>query len=241
MDGSRHRAATPAANQPPAPPTQANQPKASEKPKASGRQAATPSPSAPENRHRATGTAVASDGKPDSLEFPVAAAADKNKKADAKDKKPSSPLPMIIGAAVIAAAAAGGGAWYFANQGKPEHAEAKLAPATSRIPAPAQYFAMEPPFVVNMNGPVDGPRYLQVEVQLMTRDPVALKNIEANAPAIRARLLMLFSQVQPAEIADRHGKEKLQATSLAEVQKLLQAETGGKGAEALLFTSFVTQ
>lgn len=173
----------------------------------------------------------------------MAAAADKNKKADAKDKKPSSPLPMIIGAAVVAAAAAGGGAWYFASHGQAEHAEAKAkaAPATGTIPAPAQYFAMEPPFVVNMNGPVDGPRYLQVEVQLMTRDPVALKNIEANAPAIRARLLMLFSQVQPEEIADRPGKEKLQATSLAEVQKLLLAETGAKGAEALLFTSFVTQ
>lgn len=171
----------------------------------------------------------------------MAAAADKNKKADAKDKKSGSPMLMIVIAAVVAAAAAGGGAWYFASHGKAEKAEAKAAPATSALPAPAQYFAMEPPFVVNLNSTVDGPRYLQVEVQLMTRDPVALKNIEANAPAIRARLLMLFSQVQPAEIADRAGKEKLQASSLAEVQKLMQAETGAKSADELLFTSFVTQ
>ncbi|HYG05364.1 MAG TPA: flagellar basal body-associated FliL family protein [Stenotrophomonas sp.] len=171
----------------------------------------------------------------------MAAAADKNKKADAKDKKSRSPMLMIAIVAVVAAAAAGGGAWYFAHQGKDDKDAAKHAPATSTVPAPAQYFAMEPPFVVNLNGPIDGPRYLQVEVQLMTRDPIALKNIESNAPAIRARLLMLFSQVQPAEIADRAGKEKLQAAALAEVQKLLRAETGDKCAQELLFTSFVTQ
>lgn len=171
----------------------------------------------------------------------MAAAADKNKKADTKDKKARKPVVLIAVIAVVAAAAAGGGGWYFAHQGKDGKDDAKHAPATSKVPAPAQYFAMEPPFVVNLNGPVDGPRYLQVEVQLMTRDPIALKSIEANAPAIRARLLMLFSQVQPAEIADRAGKEKLQAASLAEVQKLLLAETGSKSAEELLFTSFVTQ
>ncbi len=181
-------------------------------------------------------------GSPFHWSDPVAAAADKNKKADAKEKKAGKPIVLIAGVAVVAAAAAGGGAWYFAGHNKAEKAEAaKAAPATRALPAPAQYFAMEPPFVVNLNGPVDGPRYLQVEVQLMTRDPIALKNIEANAPAIRARLLMLFSQVQPAEIADRAGKEKLQAISLAEVQKLMQAETGSKSADELLFTSFVTQ
>ena len=52
---------------------------------------------------------------------------------------------------------------------------------------------------------------------------------------------MLFSQVEPTQIADRAGKERLQADSLAEVQKLLKAETGTKGADELLFTSFVTQ
>ena len=171
----------------------------------------------------------------------MAVAADKNKKADAKDKKAGKPIVTLAAVAAVAAAAAGGGGWYFANQGKSEELAAKQAPKTSAVPAPALYFAMEPPFVVNLNSPVDGPRYLQVEVQLMTRDPVALKNIESNAPAIRARLLMLFSQVQPAEIADRTGKEKLQAASLAEVQKLLSAETGIKCAEDLLFTSFVTQ
>lgn len=176
------------------------------------------------------------------MELPlVAAAADKTKKSADKDKaaKPRSPLLITALVAVLAAGAAGGGAWYFATSSQHDTKTAK--PATKAVPAPAQYFGLEPPFVVNLNSSFDGPRYLQVEVQLMTRDPAALEAIKLHAPAIRAKLLMLFSQVEPTQIADRAGKERLQADSLAEVQKLLKAETGTKGADELLFTSFVTQ
>ena len=173
----------------------------------------------------------------------MAAAADKTKKSADKDKAAPSRRPVLVIAliAVVAAAAAGGGVWYFTQA---PHA-ADGAPATQAKPkappAPAQYFGLEPPFVVNLNSSFDGPRYLQVEVQLMSRDPAAMEAIKLHAPAIRAKLLMLFSQVEPTDIADRAGKERLQASSLAEVQKLLKAETGKPGADELLFTSFVTQ
>jgi flagellar FliL protein len=175
----------------------------------------------------------------------VAAAADKSRKPDpSKDKdkdpaaKPRRSMLAAVLVAVIAAGGAGGAVWYF-TQGHAGAAPAKaVAPAT---PAPAQYFALDPAFVVNLGGRLDGPRYLQVEVQLMTRDPEALPALQTHAPAIRARLLMLFSQVEPEQIADRAGKEKLQAAALAEVQKLMMAETGKKTADDLLFTSFVTQ
>ena len=181
----------------------------------------------------------------------MAAAADKSRKSDSskdKDKdspaKPKRSMLMVGLIAVVAAGAAGGGVWYF-TQHKPAGAApaaAAAAPAsTATPPAPAQYFALDPAFVVNLNGPVDGPRYLQVEVQLMTREPESLVALQTHAPAIRARLLMLFSQVEPAQIADRAGKEKLQASALTEVQKLMKTETGQNSADELLFTSFVTQ
>ena len=176
----------------------------------------------------------------------VAAAADKSRKDAAKDdaaEKPRRSLLAPILIAVVAAAAAGGGVWYYTKS----HADAGATPKSAAAkplgatPAPAQYFALDPAFVVNINGPVDGPRYLQVEVQLMTRDPEVLATLEAQSPGIRARLLMLFSQVQPEQIADRAGKEKLQQAALAEVQKLMKAETGKESVDDLLFTSFVTQ
>ncbi len=169
-------------------------------------------------------------------------------KADPKLLKPApkagKPWLMIAIVAVIAAGAAGGGAWFFASKSG-DHAdkpEAKKEEAKhGGVPAPAQYFALEPPFVVNLIGSAGGARYLQVEVQLMTRDPESLKAIELHAPALRARLLMLFAQQNAEELITRAGKEKLQAQALAEVRKVLTAETGKPSAEALLFTSFVMQ
>jgi len=172
----------------------------------------------------------------------VAAAADKTKKSADADapKRSRGPLLITLAVALIAAAGAAGGMWYFTQRGHGDDAQAP-ATASKAPPAPAQYYGLEPPFVVNLNGPADGARYLQVEVQLVTRDAAALESIKTHAPALRARLLMLFSQVAPQDIADRAGKEKLQAASLAEVQKVLEAETGKKCADDLLFTSFVTQ
>ncbi len=171
----------------------------------------------------------------------MAAAADKTKKTADKDKTAKSRGPLLIIAlvAVLAAGAAGAGVWFFSQSNHNE--KTADAPKKPAVPAPAQYFALDPAFVVNLSGSIDGPRYLQVEVQLMTRDPAALEAIKTHAPAIRARLLMLFSQVTADQIADIAGKQKLQANALAEVQKVLKAETGSNGADDLLFTSFVTQ
>lgn len=173
------------------------------------------------------------------------AAADKSKKsADAKEApeggKSKKKLLIIVIAAVLVLGGGGAGAWFFLK--KPDAEHGKAAAKTAELPKPAQYFAMDPAFVVNLNGsPDDGPHYLQMEVQLMTRDPEELKLITENAPAIRAHLLMLFSQVQAQDIADIAGRKKLQAAALADAQKLMTAETGKKCVEDLLFTSFVTQ
>lgn len=150
------------------------------------------------------------------------------------------PLLITLLVGIVVAAATGAGVWYF-TQPPPIERVAGAHATAKAPPAPAQYFALEPPFVVNLNGAADGPSYLQVEVQLMTRDGSALEAIKTHSPALRARLLMLFSQVVPERIADRAGKEALQADALAEVRSVLLAETGRPCVEALLFTSFVTQ
>ena len=171
----------------------------------------------------------------------MATAADtsnKNKDATATgEKKRRSPIIMTALVALVAAAATGAGVWYYTSHLAPPSTEA----AKPVAPDPALYLALDPAFVVNLPYSFDGPRYLQVEVQLMTRDPVALEKLRANIPAIRARLLMFFSQTDPELIGDRAGLEKLQQAALSEVTALMQVETGTDAAEALLFTSFVTQ
>ncbi|KAF1688335.1 flagellar basal body-associated FliL family protein [Pseudoxanthomonas taiwanensis] len=149
-----------------------------------------------------------------------------------------SKLPTILSALALLVAAVSAAGWFISSRKAPEPA---AAPAAAGLPAQAQYMALEPPFVVNLAASEDGPHYLQVEIQLVTRDTNALANLERHAPAIRARLLMLLAQQSAADIADRAGKERLQKEALEEVQKLMRAETGNPSAEDLLFTSFVTQ
>lgn len=167
----------------------------------------------------------------------MATAADTNRKtndATAAGTKRRSPLLLTTLVALIAAGAAGAGVWYYGQQTASESRGPTLPPQ-------ALYVALDPAFVVNLPASLDGPRYLQVEVQLMTRDALAREKIRANLPAIRARLLMFFAQTDPSQISDRAGMEVLQNNALTEVQDLLKAETGSNSAEALLFTSFVTQ
>nr|WP_255693020.1 flagellar basal body-associated FliL family protein [Luteimonas sp. XNQY3] len=139
----------------------------------------------------------------------------------------------MAGVGLVMLLGAGAAAWHFLGRDA-------SAPAPA-LPAPAQYLPMTPAFVVNLDGTPLGPRYLQVEVQLVTRDPLAVAQLQQHEPALRARLLMLFAQQTYDGVATREGKEALQAEALEEVRTLMVEETGKPTAEALLFTSFVTQ
>lgn len=105
---------------------------------------------------------------------------------------------------------------------------------------PPNFVPMEPAFVVNLDAPGES-RFLQVQVQLMTRDAKAVDVIKLYEPQLRNALLLLFSQQTPADVATRAGVEKLQVGALAEVQRVLAAETDAATVDALYFTSFVAQ
>lgn len=151
--------------------------------------------------------------------------------------KPKRRLWLLLSIAVVVLAGAGGGGWWW-WQSK-QHAEAEAKPATpARLPA--QYIALEPSFVVNLADP-DGTRYLQADVQLVTRDPATLAALEAHLPSVRNRLLLLFGQQQAEQLSQRSGKENLQQAARDEVRALLKAEGAPDKIEAVIFTSLVTQ
>ena len=105
---------------------------------------------------------------------------------------------------------------------------------------PAQYLDLQPSFVVNLED-ADAMRYLQVDVQLMTRDPKAAEEIKANIPRIRNTLMMLFSQQHAKDLSTREAKESLQKQALEQVRAVMKDETGSPSIEALYFTGFVMQ
>jgi flagellar FliL protein len=110
----------------------------------------------------------------------------------------------------------------------------------SKIKAPLSYVPLDPPFVVNFSSDTDI-RFLQISVELGTRDPTVADSIKEHRPAIRNSLVMLFSSQDPIVLNSREGKEKLRDDTLSEVQKVLKQETGSPGVESVFFTSFVMQ
>jgi flagellar FliL protein len=107
-------------------------------------------------------------------------------------------------------------------------------------PAPAQYYAFDPPFVVNFADETQM-RFLQVSMEVMTRDPMVIEAVKTHSPAIRNGILLLLSGQTYDDLISREGKEKIRADSLAEIRKALKEQTGKDGVEAVYFTGFVMQ
>lgn len=118
---------------------------------------------------------------------------------------------------------------------------AKSAPAKpKKAKAPLSYVPLDPPFVVNFGAETDV-RFLQISVEVGTRDTAVADSIKEHRPAIRNSLVMLFSSQDPESLGSREGKETLRNDTLSEVQKVLKQETGDPGVESVFFTSFVMQ
>jgi flagellar FliL protein len=172
--------------------------------------------------------------------------------ADASDAsvapagKKSNTFVMIV-AAVLAIGAAAGGAYWLGSKKETTPAanedvqEADKDGKTEKLKGPAIYVEFDPPFVVNFEAR-GMTRFLQVTVQVMTRDPATAEMIKSHDPVIRNDMLMLFSNQSYETISTREGKEKLRSEALEVVSKVIASEGGkGKYVEQLYFTSFVMQ
>ncbi|MCH9670182.1 MAG: flagellar basal body-associated FliL family protein [Gammaproteobacteria bacterium] len=104
----------------------------------------------------------------------------------------------------------------------------------------AIYVSVEPPFTVNFSG--DGnARYLQVGMDIMTRDPDVREQLERHMPVIRNDLVLLLSSKTAEDLGTLEGKEELQQETLSAVRRVIEDETDLTGVEAVYFTSFVMQ
>jgi flagellar FliL protein len=132
----------------------------------------------------------------------------------------------------------GGTAAYFMFAEKDPKAAAAAKEADK---TPPLYIALDPPFVVNFEAE-QLVRFLQVTVQVMSRDPATVDLIKANDPVVRNDLLLLLGNQNYAAISTREGKEKLRQEALEAVRKIVR-NVGGKPqkVEAVYFTSFVMQ
>jgi flagellar FliL protein len=160
-----------------------------------------------------------------------------------REKKGLAPWVIIL-AAVLAAVIAGGAVYFLTGEESAapdkEHPAKKAADA-KKPKAPAMYVKLDPPFVANFEakGLV---RFLQVSVEVMTRDAATAGVMKAHDPMIRNDLLMLFGNQKYENLSSVEGKGELRAEALERVRKVVREEGGDASqVEQLYFTSFVMQ
>lgn len=180
---------------------------------------------------------------------------------DVTQSKGSKMTTILLIVVIVLLLIIGGVAgWYFLlkDDGGDSGSGAKETVALG----PIQYFTMTPEFVVNF-GPDSKVRYLQVDLQVSTRDEVALKALTTYRPVLRNDILVILSGLSFDELKSRGGKEALQTKLLNSINKVIslsikssvdgsnEDETGAdtnsgttkkKGPiENVYFTSFIMQ
>jgi flagellar FliL protein len=174
-------------------------------------------------------------------QIPVLEAADKTAAQPKGKSRGKLFLIIVIGAAVVLLGAGVGAAWWLTSGKHPAAApvgEPKAAPPPS---GPPLFVGLDPPFVVNFDAE-QAVRFLQVAVQLETRDPATIELLKTNDPIVRNDLLLLFANQRYAQLSTREGKEALRGQALEAVRKVLAAAGGHpERLEAVYFTSFVMQ
>lgn len=178
--------------------------------------------------------------------------------SSAPKKSGAGKLILFILLGVLALGGAGAGGYFFFAASETENAEqsdeddseaegedkasGKKKSKKAKKPAlPAIYVKLDPALVVNSE---DGGmmRFLQVGVEMSTRDPLTADALKTHEPVIRNDLLLLISSTPLAEVKTREGKDKLRGEALKVVQSIIDNEGGsGNKVESIFFTSFVMQ
>ena len=101
------------------------------------------------------------------------------------------------------------------------------------------YVPLQPAFVVNFehNGNV---RYLQLTLQAMAYEQSVVDKVEANMPAVRNKLILLFSGQDFDSLKTMEGKENLRKEVLDSINQVVRLTTEPKVSD-VFFTGFVMQ
>jgi flagellar FliL protein len=120
-------------------------------------------------------------------------------------------------------------------------AEKKTDEAPAAVAKPI-YHAIDPAFVVNLHEAGKRLRFMQVSVQVMTRDAAVVSALEGNGPPVRDAMIMLLAHQPREAMASQQGLAQVQQDAQRALQAVLAKFAGlEQGIEAVYFTDFVIQ
>lgn len=130
---------------------------------------------------------------------------------------------LLIVLIVLVLIVGGVGAWlYLSNDSESDTGgDASSGDTnTEKVLKPLHYLTMVPEFVVNF-GPGSKVRYLQVDLQVSTRDESVLTLINTYRPVLRNDILVLLSGQTYDQLRERSGKETLQKNILDTINRVV--------------------
>lgn len=188
---------------------------------------------------------------------------DKQDELELDDKAPKGGnkgmiIVIILVSVLLISGAVIGGLYFMGMLDGGESAQTEEPADTEKAdsaapPKPAHYLDLSPAFVVNFEDQSNA-AYLQVEMQVMARDPLVLEQVKNHMPVIRNNILLVMSGQKFEEVRTRAGKERLQQELLKAIQDVVAGarsqqagEKDGKAGSApanveqVYFTSFIMQ
>lgn len=161
-------------------------------------------------------------------------------------KGKSKIILLIVGALVLVAVAVGVTLFLISGDSGGEEAEgegeaeAKAAESAAPVKKPAQYVKLKPEFVINFQvGPRQ--RFLQVYIDIMTRDDLIVAGLEEHSPRVRSEIISVISQQEFEKLRTPEGRKALQEAIAMTVKQVMREETGSDAIEQVLFTNYVMQ
>ncbi len=153
---------------------------------------------------------------------------------------------LIIGGLVLLIG--GGAGAYFMMGGAGEANEPSSADGASEQASESEsdepesdpiYLPLSPAFVVNFEhkGTI---RYLQLSLQIMSYNQDVVDKVDANMPAVRNKLIMLFSGQDYDALNTSEGKENLRKEVLKSIGEVVHLR-GENKVNDVYFTGFVMQ
>jgi flagellar FliL protein len=144
---------------------------------------------------------------------------DEELELDVNQSKGSKMTTILLIALILLILIMGGvGAWFYL--GKDDGGSSASAEKEEKVLEPLHYITMTPEFVVNF-GPGSKVRYLQVDLQIATRDEAALQTVTTYRPVLRNDILVILSGLSFDELKSRSGKEALQMKLLNSINKVV--------------------
>ena len=141
---------------------------------------------------------------------------------------------VLIGAIVGALLLGGGGAAFYMTSMAPPVAQEDQVDTRTNI------YVEVPPVVANFE--YEGSmRYLQVTVNLQTRDTASATLMKDNAPLIQGEILMLLQDLDFGTVRSTEGKRALIEMIDASVRELFKSGAEPLELEQVVLTGFVVQ